>query len=213
MLADSKLIPFERFTKTAVWPAYAGCIWALLYAVFVRFYQAAGGPIGMAGEPVDLEAFYMASYIAGVEIVLCGFILIGLVKPWGKVLPEWVPFLGGRKIPRLVVLLPTLAFTAFLIAHGVAGIVTKALYLGGVITMHFTGWSVLDAHSLALWDLLFYEPWFVIMGVLSGLTAAHYAQSTCGSLSSWRRNTIIYLIAVFLLTALMVYMIIDQFAR
>ncbi|MCP1310966.1 hypothetical protein [Paenibacillus tyrfis] len=32
---------FERFTKRAVWPAYAGCVWALIYAVFVRFYQAA----------------------------------------------------------------------------------------------------------------------------------------------------------------------------
>lgn len=210
MLAEKKLNPFER--KTAVWPAYAGCIWALLYAVFVRFYHAAGGRIGMAGQLQNPEGFYMASYIAGVVIMLCGFVLIALVKPWGIVLPSWIPLIGGTKIPRLVVLLPTLACTAFLMAHGVSGIVTKALFLGGFITMHFTGWSVLDSHSLALWDLLFYEPWFLIMGGLSGLTASHYAQATGGSLAAWRRNTIYYLIAVFLLSALFVYKIIDQFA-
>lgn len=41
---------FERFTKSSVWPAYVGCLLAFIYAVFVRFYQAAGGMIGMPGK-------------------------------------------------------------------------------------------------------------------------------------------------------------------
>ncbi|KPV60477.1 hypothetical protein QJ48_05250 [Paenibacillus sp. A3] len=47
---------FERFTKRWVWPAYAGCVWALIYAVFVRSYQAAGGAIGMSGQPRNPES-------------------------------------------------------------------------------------------------------------------------------------------------------------
>ncbi len=204
---------FERFTKKAVWPGYVGCLWAFMYAVFVRFYEAAGGKIGLSGQFNDPKSVYMASYIAGVIIMLCGFALLLLIKPWGKVIPKWVPLIGNRKIHRLILLIPTLIGTAFLIAHGVSGMITKALLLAGVITINFPGWIVLDVHSLAVWDLLFYEPWFVIMGILAGLTASHYAQASGVSLSAFRRCTLIYLSLVFLLTALFVFAIIFDFGK
>ncbi|MFF2448289.1 DUF3995 domain-containing protein [Neobacillus sp. NPDC058068] len=200
-----RLNAFERLTKNAVWPGYLGCIWAVMYTVFVRFYQAAGGTLGLPGQFEDPKAVSMGSYFAGVLIMTCGFILIALVKPWGRVVPVWVPFIGGRNIHRLIILIPTLACTAYLIAHGISGIITKALLLAGVITIHFTGWISLDVHSLALWSLLFYEPWFVIMGILSRLTAAHYAQASGISLSSFRRCLVIYFISVFLLTVFCVF--------
>jgi hypothetical protein len=202
---------FERFTKTAVWPAYLGCLLAILYAVFVRFYQAAGGTIGFPGQLKDPEEGYMASYIAGVMIMFCGFVLIALVKPWGRMLPMWVPLIGGRKIHRLIILIPTLLCTAFLIAHGVSGIITKALLLAGVITIDFPGWIVLDVQSLVMWDLLFYEPWFLFLGIMSSLTAAHYAQASGVSLSSFRRGMILYLISVVLLVLWFVLAIINDF--
>lgn len=31
---------------------------------------------------------------------------IGLVRPWGEVLPDWVPMLGGRRIPSLAASVP-----------------------------------------------------------------------------------------------------------
>jgi hypothetical protein len=212
MLSDQKMNAFERFTKTSVWPAYVGCIWALMYAVFIRFYQAAGGTFGLDGQPKDPKGFHMASYIAGIIIMLCGFILIGLVKPWGRVVPKRVPLIGGIKIHRFLILIPTLLCTAFLIAHGAAGIITRALHLAGVITLHdFPGFVILDVDKMALWELLIYEPWFLIMGILAGLTAAHYALASGVSLSTFRRGTIIYLIFVFLLTSLFVSAIIFDF--
>ncbi|CAG7636955.1 DUF3995 domain-containing protein [Paenibacillus allorhizosphaerae] len=201
---------FERFTKTSAWPAYAGCFWALMYAVFVRFYEAVDGFIGGFGQPDDPESFSMASYIAGVVILLCGFVLIGLVKPWGKVVPVWVPLIGGRKIQRLVILVPTLLCTAFLIAHGLTGMITKALLLAGVITINLPGWIV-DTNRFALWDLLFYEPWFLIMGILSGLTAAHYAHASDAPLSAFRRSTVLYLIVILLLTMFLTSSIVFDF--
>ena len=198
---------FERFTKTSVWPAYAGFLMALFYAIFVRFYEAAGGKIG-GGEsqfkdPIVLQGFYMASYIAGVIILICGFILLALVKPWGKVIPANIPLIGGTQIHRLLILIPTLVCTAFLLAHGMSGIITKSLYLCGVITIHFPN-LIGDLRNMALWDLLFYEPWFVIMGILAGLTAAHYAQATGASPRTFRRGTVIYLVLIVLLTTLFV---------
>jgi hypothetical protein len=208
-----RLNAFERLTKTSVWPGYVGCIWALIYAVFVRFYEAAGGITESYGQLKDPEPFQMVSYFAGVLIMFCGFVLLGLVKPWGKVVPSWVPLFGGRKIHRLIILVPTLFCTAYLIAHGVAGMITKVLFLAGAITINVQthNWIVIDMHSLALWDLLFYEPWFLIMGILAGLTAAHYAQASGVSLSTLRRNTVLFLIIVFLLTALLVSSIVFDF--
>ena len=199
---------FEIWTKNTVWPAYLGCFWAVMYAVFVRFYQAAGGTIGLPGQYKNPEALQMASYYAGVLILACGFILIALVKPWGRVVPAWVPFIGGKNIPRLLILIPTLSCTAILIAHGLSGMITKALLLAGITPLQFTGWVTLDVQSLALWSLFVYEPWFLIMGILSGLTASHYAFATGFSRSSFRRGLAIYLIFVFLLSAFLVFHII-----
>lgn len=207
MALAQKQSTFERFTKRAVWPAYAGCVWALIYAVFVRFYQAAGGAIGMSGLPRNPElGFYMASYLAGVLIMICGFILLGLVKPWGRTVPAWVPWIAGKPIHRAIILIPTLLCTAFLLAHGASGIVTRALFLAGIISINLPEqyWIDIDLHGMALWDLLVYEPWFLVMGLLSGLTAAHYAQASGISLSALRRGTALYLIFAVLLTTLFV---------
>ncbi|WP_245208921.1 DUF3995 domain-containing protein [Gottfriedia endophytica] len=152
-----------RFTKTSVWPAYVGFLMALYYAVFVRFYEAANFTLSK-----DPEGFNIASYIAGVVIMICGFILLALVKPYTKVVPANIPLIGGKQIPRLIILIPTLFCTAFLLAHAISGIITKALYLCGAITIYFPHIKG-DLHNMALWDLLFYEPWFLIMGHLGQL--------------------------------------------
>lgn len=201
---------FEKWTKKAVWPAYLGCLWAVMYAVFVRFYQAAGGTAGLPGQYSNPEALQMASYYAGVLIMACGFVLIALVKTWGRVVPHWVPFIGGKNIHRLFILIPTLSCTAILIAHGISGMITKALLLAEIITIQFTGWVTLDVKSLALWSLFVYEPWFLIMGILSGLTASHYSLASGLSLRAFRRGLAIYLTFVFLLSATFVFQIINK---
>ena len=202
---------FERFTKSSVWPAYVGCLLAFIYAVFVRFYQAAGGMIGMPGKMKDPTMIYMGSYIAGLAIMSCGFILIALIKPWSRIVPLQVPLIGGRKIHPLIVLTPTLVGTAFLIAHGVSGMITRALLLAGIITLDFPGFVEVNVRELALWEFFFYEPWFVLLGIMAGLTAAHYAQASGIRQSTFRRGTILILIMVFLLTALFVASIIFDF--
>ncbi|KON88177.1 hypothetical protein AF332_16105 [Sporosarcina globispora] len=202
---------FECFTKSSVWPAYVGCFSAFMYAVFVRFYHAAGGTIGMPGEMKDPTMIYMGSYIAGVLIMFCGFALIALTKPWSRIVPLKVPLIGGRKIHPLFVLTPTLVGTAFLIAHGVSGMITRALLLAGIITLDFPGFVEVNVRELALWELFFYEPWFVLLGIMAGLTAAHYAQASGIRKSTFRRGTILILIMVFLLAALFVASIIFDF--
>ncbi|MBB6669513.1 DUF3995 domain-containing protein [Cohnella nanjingensis] len=212
MKLNKRLDAIIRYTGSTVWPAYAGCAWAILYAVLVRFYQAAGGTIGLPGEFVNPHAFAKASFAAGVLIMICGFILVALVKPWSRVVPEWMPAVGGRKVPWFVLTIPLLLCTAFALAHGMSGIITKSLHLAGFITMEFDSWIDLDVRSLALWDLGFYEPWFVIMGILSSLTGVHYAQACGVSPVVLRRTILVFLATVVLATALFVFEIIREFA-
>ncbi|MEH7383488.1 DUF3995 domain-containing protein [Bacillus sp. JJ1533] len=202
---------FVGFSKSSVWPAYIGCINALLYAVFIRFYHAAGGTIGMPGKIKDPAVFYMGSYMAGIIIMFCGFTLIALIKPWSRIVPKTVPLIGGRKVPPLLLLTPTLLSTAFLIAHGVSGIITKALLLAGFITIDFSGFVEVEVRNLALWDLLVYEPFFCLMGMMAVLTAAHYALASGVRESFFRNGTILFIIIVFLLTAFFSWAIIFDY--
>ncbi|MCQ6264702.1 DUF3995 domain-containing protein [Fictibacillus sp. WQ 8-8] len=193
------------------WPGYVGFLWALIYAVFVRFYQAAGGTIGLPGRLEKPETFYMASYVAGVVVLFAGFVMLALVKPWGKVVPASMPWIGGRRVRPGILFVPALLGSAFAVAHGVSGFITKALDLAGMMTIHFQGWEVVDVHRLILWDMLFYEPWFIVIGVLAGMAAFHYAQASSMPRSVIRRIAIFFISFVILLTALFVWAIMVLF--
>ncbi|MGQ4490244.1 hypothetical protein LRE75_01445 [Streptomyces sp. 372A] len=49
-----------------------------------------------------------AGYVLGLSVVseAVALLTLGLVRPWGEVLPRWVPLLGGRPLPRLAVVVP-----------------------------------------------------------------------------------------------------------
>jgi len=108
---------------------------------------------------------------------------------------------------------PHLIGSTFAIAHGVSGIVTKILHLAGIITIHFPGWIVLDARGLILWDLLFYEPRFIVMGMLASIAAWNYAGNSKISLRILRRSAILYVCVVMLVTVLFVRAILFDFLR
>lgn len=67
---------------------------------------------------------------------------LGLVRPWGEVVPRWVPRLGGRRIPPAVVVVPAAVggvLLTVLWVWAVAGLFTGRLdgFIGGI------GWRAL----------------------------------------------------------------------
>jgi len=58
-------------------------------------------------------------------------------------------------------------------AHALTAHVTKPLHLLGAIDIEFRGWARLDEGGLILWHRLFYEPWFLGLGVLVTLATLH----------------------------------------
>jgi hypothetical protein len=162
--------------RSLAWAGYAACAWAVTYALVVRGYQGLGGTLGLPGELEDPAAARLASLIAGAGLLLAGVGSLALVRPWGLRLPRWL------------VIIPALAGSVIALTHAFTAYVSKTLHLLGVIDLDLRsrGWTRLDEASLIRWDLLFYEPWFLGLGVLVMLAVLHHHRRTGGSVPAER---------------------------
>lgn len=173
---DGRGLPRVRLPKPSLASAgYAASGLAIAYAIGVRGYQGLGGTLGLPGTLEDTAALHRASLLAGGFILLIGLGALAFVRPWGLRLPRWL------------VIVPALAGSAYAAGHALMAYVTKPLHVLGVIELEFPGWKRLDETRLILWDLLFYEPWFLALGVMVTLGALHHHRRTGGSARAARR--------------------------
>ena len=165
-------------------------MWAVPCAIGVRGYHGLGGTLGLAGTFEDPEGMRRASLLAGAGILLVGVGALALVRPW------------GLRIPRWLIIVPALMGSAFAIAHALTAYVTKPLHALGVVQLRFDGWARRDERAQFLWDLLFYEPWFLGLGVLVTVATLHHHGRTGGSLEARRRLLNLTALGTLALTAL-----------
>ena len=130
-----------------------------------------------------------ASLIAGAGILLVGVGALALVRPWGLRLPRWL------------VIVPALTGSAYAVAHALTAYITKPLHALGVVELQFHGWAERHETAQFLWDLLFYEPWFMGLGVLVSLGTLHHYRRTGGSARGGRRLMAITAVAALALSA------------
>jgi hypothetical protein len=154
----------------------------------VRGYQGLGGTLGLPGTFEDPEAMRRASLVAALGILLVGIGALALVRPW------------GQRLPRRLVIVPALAGSAYAGAHALTAYVTKPLHAVGVIELQFDGWASRDEAEQFAWDLLFYEPWFLGLGVLVTLGTLHYHRRAGGSVRAARKLLALTVGATLLLT-------------
>lgn len=184
----SRPIPALR-ERSLEWAGYAAFGWAVLYAIGVRGYQGLGGTLGLAGSFEDPAAMRQASLMAGAGILLVGFGCLALVRPW------------GLRLPRLLVIIPALAGSAYAAAHALTAYITKPLDALGVVHLQFDGWARRDETAQFLWDLLFYEPWFLGLAILVTLGTRHHHRRTGGSSRAERRLVVLTVAGTLALTA------------
>jgi len=90
-----------------------------------------GVPVGFSGELAHQFAApgWITLYVILLSLLAeaAALLVFGLVRPWGEVVPRWIPVLGGRPVPVLAAVLPAalgaVAVTAF-------GIVSAASWYG-----------------------------------------------------------------------------------
>ena len=127
-------------------------LWAFGYACY-RAYYAAGGTLGMHGQPVSTAQF-RAFNAVGAAVVL-----VAAVAP-----PVMV---------RVRALAPVAPILAWVVAVGCCmhALVDGTLRIFSVTGVHPTQlpasfWRSFDRHAADLQDLLLNEPWFLVEGLL-----------------------------------------------
>ena len=140
------------------WAGYAAGIWSLVY-MLPHLYWAAGGTAMMSAIRPSAPAqptWHLINWVA--SAMLTGAALVA--------------FLLARRPDRGLVHWPLLAIAwagaVLSIAHGVYGIVDRTLIVTGA-TLVESRRFLLEQDAWVLWDLLVFEPWFLIEGVLFGL--------------------------------------------
>ncbi|MEI4621113.1 DUF3995 domain-containing protein [Bacillus cereus] len=146
------------------WAGYAACIWLILY-IPIHIYWALGGTTLMPGLWRDEAKWAAVNWGASVVLLVASIFALLLVHPW------------GQKISRYLMLAMGWFACILPIVHAVYGYITKGLFLAGIIPLKFfdfSVWETLDGDYMILIDLLLFEPWFLIAGVLFGSATLQY---------------------------------------
>ena len=123
----------------------------------------------MAPSAAALPQWRAINWAASPVLVLAGLVGVGLIWAWRHGSRRW----------GLVLLLASLAGCAIAASHGVYGIVSRALQVAGVVQVDGQPFDA-GRHPWVLWDLLVFEPWFLIEGVLFGVAGWCYLASRAG---------------------------------
>jgi hypothetical protein len=127
-------------------------VWALGYAAY-RGYYAAGGEVGMIGQPVSDTEFRV------VNAVGAGIVLLGALLP--PVLVRLAPARGAVPVLGWIV-------GVGCCMHAVVDGTLRLLSLTGVHPTQLPAWfwQSVDRRAADLQDVLLNEPWFFVEGVL-----------------------------------------------
>jgi hypothetical protein len=86
-----------------------------------RFAWAAGIPLGISPEFLAMmqETGMVYAGLGLASMALLGTLLtLGLIQRWGSVFPRWIPWLGGRRVPILLAVIPAGLVSAVVVPAG-----------------------------------------------------------------------------------------------
>lgn len=116
------------------------------------------------------------AYVVSLSIMseAFAFTAIGLIARWGEVFPRWIPFLRGRRVPTMAVVIPaavgatilTLVFTLLFVVSEIRGTTVRGDDLPDGYPSQAGGWE-------AAWFYSCYVPLLLWGPLLAMLTVAY----------------------------------------
>ncbi len=146
-----------------VWAGQAIFVWSIGY-MLPHLYWALGGTAGLAlvrPEAAALPEWRLINWVASVFLTAAGGLGLALAY-----LPRR-PWLSG------LLLAMAWAGCSLAASHGLDGLVNRLLQFAGLATVEGAPFG-LPEHAYVVWDLLLFEPWFLIEGLLLGLAGWCY---------------------------------------
>lgn len=154
----------ERSRRPAlVWSGYAVFIWSIAY-MLPHLYWALGGAAGLSllkSSVLALPQWELINWVASVFLTAAGFLGLAFI------------YLRKRNFLSWLLLAIALAGCALATSHGIYGVVNRILQIAGVAELE-SGPFDMDQHAYVVWDLILFEPWFVIEGILLGSAGWFY---------------------------------------
>ncbi len=134
---------------------YAVFIWSIVY-MFPHLYWALGGTLGLSilkPSISEIPQWELINWIASAILTAAGLLGIVLIYFWNS------------KLLKGLLLTITWAGCSVAASHGIYGIIHRLLQIAGIIEVESGPFNV-GEHAYVLWDLLLFEPWFLIEGIL-----------------------------------------------
>ncbi|HJR80254.1 MAG TPA: DUF3995 domain-containing protein [Anaerolineales bacterium] len=150
--------PRPHLPRCLVWSGYAVLIWSLVYMV-PHLYWALGGTIGLSmlkPSVSEIPQWKLINYIASVFLAAAGVLGISFI------------YLEKRRFLSWLLLAICLIGCSLSTSHGIYGMINRILQIIGVAGLESGPFNV-NEHAYVLWDLMLFEPWFTIEGVLLGI--------------------------------------------
>jgi hypothetical protein len=165
--------PVPRWTR---WAAHTVPLTVLPSGLW-RIALGFGVPVGFSG---DLAVLYHAPgwitlYVILLSLIVEGLALLtlGLVQPWGEVVPRWIPRLGGRRVP-------TMAAVISAALGAIAVTIVSIMIVRELIDPDTSSYDPSEApQGLAAWVMgLCYAPMVAWGPLLAAVTIAYYRRRT-----------------------------------
>ncbi|WNF28527.1 hypothetical protein RI138_17735 [Streptomyces sp. C11-1] len=144
--------------------------------------------LGLAGYDSDYQwAVWERPYVIGLSVVSEGLALLalGLVRPWGEVVPRWVPGLRGRRIPIPAVVIPAALGAALIMMLCAYGTLNQIFGFMEPLNDDGTGLPTSGPAAWALWTT--YAPLLAWGPLLVILTVAYYRRRRANDASAAAR--------------------------
>jgi hypothetical protein len=107
-----------RWGRIAV---YVAMVAPVFYAL-TRYAWALGIPLGMTQEYLRAgqeSGMWTSGLFLATFILVVALMMLGLVQPWGEVIPRWMIGLAGRRVPIALVVIPAALASVLLIVGGI----------------------------------------------------------------------------------------------
>jgi hypothetical protein len=103
------------------WATYTAVVIPLVYAL-TRWAWALGIPLGITEELLQ-EGQESGMWLGGAALATVSvggaLLTLGLIQPWGETFPDWIPFLGGKRVPLALAVIPATLISILITAAGV----------------------------------------------------------------------------------------------
>lgn len=146
-----------------------------------RFAWALHIPMGV--DPSFVRDFprmnpmaYVTEWVFGSLCIGGGLLTLGLIQKWGEVFPRWFPFVGGKRVPISLAVIPAL-FVAVPVTA--AGVVFSFAYLGIRFNFIPLDGFPLNAVQGGIGPMISWVPWGVALAI-AAVTYYYRRRGGCG---------------------------------